>query len=124
MSETDFAAFAPKTPGDRTVMHILYGLHTIAWASLGTLAVIALIVNYIKRGDETDPLYALHHTYMIRTFWWTLLWIIPAALVALVMTITIILIPLAWLPFSVVGLWYLYRCIKGWLRFSDNREPQ
>ncbi len=124
MSETNFADFEPKSPGDRTIMHILYGLHTVAWASLGTLAVIALIINYIKRGDETDALYQMHHNYMISTFWWTLVWMIPAALIALIMSITIILLPLAWLPFSVVGLWYLYRCIKGWVRFSGNREPQ
>ncbi len=124
MSETNFADFGPKSSGDRTVMHVLYGLHTIAWASLGTLAVIALIINYIKRSDESEPLYVQHHSYMISTFWWTLVWMIPAALVALVMSITIILLPLAWLPFSIVGLWYLYRCIKGWLRFNDNREPR
>ena len=124
MSETNFADFAPKSSGDRTIMHVLYGLHTIAWASLGTLAVIALIINYIKRGDETEPLYLQHHNYMISTFWWTLLWMIPATLVALLMSITLILLPLAWLPFSIVGLWYLYRCIKGWLRFNDNREPR
>jgi uncharacterized membrane protein len=124
MSETNFADFAAKTSGDRTVMHVLYGLHTVAWASLGTLAVIALIINYIKRSDENDPLYAQHHNYMISTFWWTLIWMIPASLVALLMSITLILLPLAWLPFSVVGLWYLYRCIKGWLRFNDNREPR
>lgn len=124
MAETDFAAFEGKEPGDRTIMHVLYGLHTVAWASLGTLAVIALIINYIKRDDEADPLYAMHHSYMISTFWWTLLWMVPASLIALVMSITIILLPLAWLPFSIVGLWYLYRCIKGWLRFNDNREPR
>ncbi len=121
MSQTDFAAFEPKSPGDRTIMHILYAMHTIAWASLGALAVIALIINYIKRGDETEPLYADHHSYMIRTFWWTLLWMVPAGLVALLMGITLILLPLAWLPFSIVGLWYLYRCIKGWMRFAGNR---
>jgi uncharacterized membrane protein len=121
MAQTDFATFEHKSPGDRTVMHILYGMHTVAWASLGSLAVIALIINYIKRSDETDPTYNDHHSYMIRTFWWTVLWLIPASLIAVVMTITIILIPLIWLPFSVVGLWYLYRCIKGWLRFADNR---
>ena len=124
MSETNFADFEPKTAGDRTIMHILYAMHTVAWASLGTLAVVALIINYIKRSDETDPLYELHHGYMISTFWWTLIWLIPAGLVALLMTLTIILLPLAWLPFSVVGLWYLYRCIKGWLRFNDNRPPR
>jgi uncharacterized membrane protein len=124
MSETNFADFAPKSSGDRTVMHVLYGMHTVAWISFGTLAVIALIINYIKRSDEQDSIYLQHHNYMISTFWWTLLWMIPAALVALVMGITIILLPLAWLPFSIVGLWYLYRCIKGWLRFNDNRDPR
>ena len=24
---------------------------------------------------------------------------------------------------AIVGLWYLYRCIRGWLRFNDNRPP-
>lgn len=117
MSETNFADFAPKTPGDRTIMHILYAMHTVAWASLGTLAVIAVIINYIKRSDETDPLYEMHHGYMIATFWWTILWLI----------VTSPLYLLLWIPgviaTTVVGLWYLYRCIKGWLRFNDNRQP-
>jgi uncharacterized membrane protein len=96
-------------------MHILYGMHTIAWASMGTLAVIALIVNYIKRGDESDAIYVAHHNYMISTFWWTLLWLVVTSPLYLLM----------WIPgmfaWAIVGLWYLYRCIKGWLRFNDNR---
>ena len=117
MSETDFAQFETKSSGDRTVMHILYGLHTIAWASMGTLAVIALIVNYIKRPDEHDAVYVSHHNYMIATFWWTVLWlVVTSPLWAL------FILPggIAW---SIVGLWYLYRCIRGWLRFNDGRPP-
>jgi len=123
MSETDFAAFERRDPRDRTVMHVLYALHTISWASMYTLAVIAVIVNYIKRADELDAVYAAHHNYMISTFWWTIVWMIPAAVVATIMAVTVILLPLAWVPFSIVGLWYLYRCIRGWLRFTDNRPP-
>src|SRR3954465_9786892 len=76
MAETNYAEFEMKTPGDRTVMHVLYGLHTIAWASMGTLAVIALIPNYINGAAEQDPLYVAHHNYMIATFWWTILWLV------------------------------------------------
>ena len=47
MTETNYVDFEPKSDGDRTVMHVLYAMHTVAWASLGTLAVIALIINYI-----------------------------------------------------------------------------
>jgi uncharacterized membrane protein len=98
MSETDFAAFERKDPGDRTVMHVLYGLHTFAPFTYWVLAIIAMVVNYVKRADELDAVYASHHNYMIATFWWSLLWLL-------------------------VGLWYLYRCIRGWLRFTDGRPP-
>ena len=115
MAETDFAQFEAKTSGDRTVMHVLYGLHTIAWASMGTLAVIALIVNYIKRADEQDPLYVGHHDYMIATFWWTVLWLVVTGPLWL-----LFFIPGA-VAYTIVGLWYLYRCLRGWLRFADGR---
>ena len=105
-----------KTAQDRSFMHILYAMHTVAWASAGSLAVVALIVNYVRRADETDSLYRAHHVWMIHTFWWTLL--------SLVLTAPLWLL---WLPgvvaYAVIGLWYLYRCIKGWLRFVDGRYP-
>ena len=43
MAETDYAQFDAKTPGDRTVMHVLYGLHTLAWAGM----------EWITRGKPT-----------------------------------------------------------------------
>src|SRR5947209_1137867 len=106
MAETDYASFETKSPGDRTVMHVLYGLHTIAWASMGTLAVIALIANYIKRADEQDPIFVAHHGYMIATFWWTVLWLLLAS------PLWLLVFPgaVAW---TIVGLWYLYRCLRG-----------
>ena len=73
---------------------------------------------------ELDALYASHHTYMIVTFWWTLLWLALAGMLTMAMVLTILLIPLAWVPFTAVGIWYLYRCIRGWLRFNDNRPPR
>ncbi len=118
MSETNYATFDVKTPQDRTVMHVLYALHTVSWASMYTLAVIAVVVNYIRRADEGDALYAAHHSYMIATFWWTLLWLVVTSPLFL-----LLVFPgaIAW---AIVGLWYLYRCIRGWLRFNDNRFPQ
>lgn len=118
MAETDFSQFEVKTSGDRTVMHVLYFLHTVAWASMGTLAVIALIVNYIKRADEHDAVYVSHHNYMIATFWWTVLWLVVTSPLWL-----LFFFPGA-IAYTIVGLWYLYRCIRGWLRFSDGRTPR
>jgi uncharacterized membrane protein len=118
MAETDFSQFEVKTSSDRTVMHVLYLLHTVAWASMGTLAVIALIVNYIKRADEHDAVYVGHHNYMIATFWWTVLWLVVTSPLWL-----LFFFPGA-IAYTIVGLWYLYRCIRGWLRFSEGRMPR
>jgi uncharacterized membrane protein len=115
MTQTDFAQFEGKTPADRTVMHVLYGLHTVGWASMGTLAVIAVIVNYIKRADEHDSVYLSHHNYMIATFWWTVLWLVVTS------PLYLLLIMPGAVAHTIVLLWYLYRCIRGWLRFTEGR---
>jgi uncharacterized membrane protein len=115
MSQTDLAEFQSKTDGDRTVMHVLYGLHTLAWFSGGVFAVVAVIINYLRRADEPDALYVDHHNYMIRTFWWTLLWLV------LLSPLWLIFIFPGALAYGIVWLWYLYRCIRGWMRFSGNR---
>jgi uncharacterized membrane protein len=117
MPETDFAQFEAKSPADRTVMNVLYAMHTIAWASMGGLAVVALIINYVKRADELDAIYASHHNYMIATFWWTVLWLAIAGPLWL-----LFFIPGA-IAYGIIGLWYLYRCVRGWLRFGANRPP-
>lgn len=115
MSDSDVVDVNGKNSNDRTVMHVLYGLHTVAWLSAGTFAVIALIVNYIRRGDETDPTYLGHHNYMIRTFWWTVLWLI------LLFPLWFLLVFPGAVAYFVVGLWYLYRCIRGWSKFLDGK---
>ena len=117
MAETDFVTLEDKR-GGRSTMHVLYGLHTVAPFSLWTLSVVALVVNYVKRADEADGLYAAHHNYMIRTFWWTLLWLVlTAPLFAL------LLLP-GYIAWTVIGAWYIYRFLRGWLRFNDNRFPE
>ena len=106
-----------KTSGERLIMHVLYGLHTLAWFSGGTFAVVALIVNYLRRADEVDALYVDHHSYMIATFWWTVMWLVLLSPLWL-----LFLVP-GMIAHGVVLLWYLYRCIKGWMRFNNRRYP-
>ena len=118
MSEFDRKDFAPGSPDGSALMHILYGLHTVAWMSMGTLAVIALIVNYVRRGDEIDPLRLGHHNYMISTFWWTLLWLVLSAPLWLLFGL-----PGA-VAYAIIGLWYLYRCIRGWMRMADGKPAE
>ncbi|SFC01774.1 Uncharacterized membrane protein [Polaromonas sp. OV174] len=115
--ETDLAEFEMKTPQNRVVMHVLYGLHTLAWFSGGVFAVIALIINYVQRADESDVLYLNHHNYMIATFWWTVLWL------ALLSPLWLLFIFPGAIAYGIVWLWYLYRCVRGWMHFNRDRLP-
>lgn len=101
--------------GLRLLTHILYGLHTLSWFSAGMFSVIAMIINFIKRPDLPDHFYRSHYRWQARTFWFTLLWLALSSPLFL----------LLWVPgaaaWFVIGLWYLYRFVRGWWAFVDNR---
>jgi uncharacterized membrane protein len=91
--------------------HITYGLYAVAWFTCGISGVVGLIIDYVKREEAGVSLYATHARWRIRTFWWTLLWFIPAGLFAMVGV---------GLPFLVaIGIWNVYRIIKGWLKLWE-----
>jgi uncharacterized membrane protein len=90
----------------------------IAFAPLWGLAGFAgLIVAYVKRGDARGTWLESHFSWLIRTFWWSLVW----DLIGAVLFITLIGIPIAIAIWAVVSLWGLYRVIRGYLAFKDNR---
>jgi uncharacterized membrane protein len=58
----------------RNLTLLLYVLYGFAIFSAGILAVVALIVNYVKRDAMQGTIYASHFTWQIRTVWWYLFW--------------------------------------------------
>ena len=50
-----------------------------------------------------------------------------ALVLSLPIAVSAFLVNLFFLPgaiaWTIVALWYLYRCIRGWLRFADNQMP-
>ncbi len=116
---------------NRTLTFILYILYIVAIFSGGLLAVIALIINYVKRSSVRGSLFDSHFRWQIRTFWWYLIWNIIAfvpffflfftgenpdlfAGVALGATsFCLMVIGLAWI-------WIVYRAIRGIMRLNDN----
>lgn len=119
------------TSGLVNLTYLIYGLHLFS-AITGVLgsafvvttfltgwpSIIAIILNYVKRSDTRGTHLESHFRWQIRTFWFTVLWIIVAA----VLTITVVGIPLAYVLMVVVGLWVLYRMLRGTLRLMDD-EP-
>lgn len=102
--------------GQRLLTHILYGLHTLSWFSFGMFSVIAMIINYVKRPSLPSDFYRSHYRWQARSFWFTLLWL----------ALSSPLFVLLWLPgaaaWFVIGLWYLYRFVRGWWAFVENRS--
>jgi len=110
--------------------HIIYGLHPAAVlvgvTSAATVAggfvfglpsLIAVFLNYLKRSDVNGTWLESHFRWQIRTFWFTLLWLVVYGL----LIITIIGIPIAWILIALLGLWVGYRVIRGWVALADAR---
>jgi uncharacterized membrane protein len=113
--------------------HLVYGLHalslvtgiigaaTVVGAFLtGWPSLIAVILNYVKRGEVRGSWLESHFRWQIRTFWFGLLWV-SLCLLFVVATLGIGLL-IAWLPLGLVGLWFIYRIARGWLQLT-NRRP-
>lgn len=109
----DAALEASRLSGLRTLTHILYALYAVFWLTGGVSALVAIIINYVKRDDVAGTPYAAHFDWQIRTFWWSLVWVVTGFLLALVM--------IGFLVLWVLSLWTLYRIIKGWLYLHDNK---
>ncbi len=99
----------------RVVTHVMYALHTASWFSGGIFSVIAMIINYVKQPDLPDEFYRSHFRWQARSFWFTLLWLLLSSPLFLLLVFPGVA---AW---TLVGLWYLYRFIRGWWSFTENR---
>ena len=85
----------------------ILGAATIIGAFLtGWPSIIAVILNYVKRGEVRGSWLESHFRWQIRTFWFGLLWV---ALCFLFVVLTLgIGILVAWLPLGIVALWFIY----------------
>lgn len=123
---------AEPDPSLVTWTHVVYGLHALSLLTglIGTATVvgafltgwpsiIAVILNYVKRGETRGTWLESHFRWQIRTFWFGLLWVVLCLLFVVVTLGLGVLI--AWLPLGVVGLWFIYRVARGWLQLNDRR---
>jgi uncharacterized membrane protein len=85
----------------------------------GWPCIIAVILSEVKRGDVRGTWLESHFRWQIRTFWYGLLWVVLCiAFIVLTLGIGILI---AWLPLMIVGLWFVYRIVRGWLALRDGR---
>lgn len=110
--------------------YLIYGLHAFS-ALTGLLSpafvvtaflsgwpsIIAVIINYVKRAEARGTYLESHFRWQIRTFWFALLWVFIAVLIAF----TFIGIPIAIIVAWLAGLWVLYRIMRGLLRLLNDK---
>ncbi|MEX5217660.1 MAG: DUF4870 family protein [Nitrospiraceae bacterium] len=98
----------------------IIGTATIVGAFLtGWPSIIAVILNYVKRSEARGTWLESHFRWQIRTFWFGLLWVCLCLFFIIVTFGLGILI--AWLPIGVVGLWFVYRIVRGWVALAGRR---
>ena len=79
---------------------------------IGLTWIAAVIVNYVKREDVRGTWLESHFDWQIKTFWvglagsilgWLTIWIL-----------------IGWLILFAIGVWAIYRIVKGWLALNDR----
>ena len=96
----------------RRLTLVTYVLYALAWFN-GLSAVVAIIINHVKRDDARGTLYESHFTWQIRTFWWGLLWMVLGGIT--------VWIGVGFLVLAAVAIWWIYRVVKGWLYWNDRK---
>jgi uncharacterized membrane protein len=131
---TDATATRNPDPSLITTLHVTYALHAVGLAIgafgaasvvgsfiFGWPSIIAVIVNYVKRGDARGTWLESHFAYQIRTFWWAVLWSVLILLVGLPLTLVIIGFAIWAVGFFILGIWAIYRIVMGWTRLNSRR---
>ena len=83
------------------------------WPSL-----IAIIMSYMWRNDADGSYLASHFDWLISTFWFTVLWLIIAWVFILTVIGVVVGVPIL----LVVGIWVLYRLLKGIFALNGRRS--
>jgi uncharacterized membrane protein len=124
-----------------TFVGVAYGLH-VTGLFLFWPALIGLVLDYVKRGDVEGTVLESHYGWLIRTFWWSLLWasLVLGAMLAVIIPEAVQVAGLArsgnylsipWsfigaavlggIGLSVVWFWAAYRFTRGILRLSSGQ---
>lgn len=113
--------------------HLIYGLHAFSLLTgilgaatvigaflIGWPSIIAVILNYVKRGDVAGTWLESHFRWQIQTFWRGMVAVILCwGFVILTLGIGFILV---WIPLLFLTIWFIYRIGRGWTALAA-RQP-
>jgi uncharacterized membrane protein len=76
--------------------------------------IIGVIINHVKLEDVQHTWLASHFRWQIRSFWFGIVWLFFGSILVFVFGIGILVL---WANF----IWFIYRIVKGFLRFLDGK---
>jgi uncharacterized membrane protein len=117
-----------------TTLHVTYALHAVGLAIgafgastivgsfiFGWPSIIAVIINYVKRNDARGTWLESHFQWQITTFWIAVGVSILVGVTGAVLAIVIIGFAVWAVGFFILGVWAIYRILKGWIALRDRR---
>ena len=102
-----------------TITAVAYALFALGYLTAGVFGfatIAAVILMYIKRSDVAGTYYAIHFDWLMKTFFWSLLWL------AISFIATYILI--GWLGVIATITWVAYRILIGSIALYERRPPR
>src|SRR5665213_3615524 len=128
------AAAASVNRGLVEYTHWIYGLHALSVLiglstahnvamrfAFGLPSIVAVIMNYARRSETRGTWLESHFRWQIRTFWFAWLWIFITSIIAMPLLLIGVGFVLGLLGLGLVGLWVIYRIVRGWLALRDGR---
>lgn len=116
-----------------TISHVTYALHAVGLALgafgaasvvgsflFGWPSIIAVIINYVKRGEAAGTWLESHFAWQIRTFWFAMLWACAIIIAGLPLTLILVGFVVWGIGLFCLGLWAIYRVTRGWLALRDH----
>jgi uncharacterized membrane protein len=132
----DFPAPAPQTSANPPVSAVLvaYALFGLAGVIalvhsgfppiaplFGLVGVVAVIICYVKRDEAQGTWVASHLSWLIRTFWFSLLWTMIGWIIFWVLLIVLIGPVIAVCIWAISAIWIIYRVVRGYLLFKESK---
>ena len=87
----------------------------------GLVGIVAVIICYVKRDEAQGTWVASHLRWLIRTFWFSLLWTVIGWFFFVVLLIVLIGPIIAVCIWALTAIWIIYRVVRGYLLFKDSK---
>jgi uncharacterized membrane protein len=97
----------------KTLTTVIYALYAASFLVGGITAIVAIVINYVKKDDIAGTFLESHFRWQIRTFWFGLLWSVVGVILMFILVGWLVLVP------NTVRV--NYRIVKGILRHNHNK---